>query len=166
MIPQKPGMVIAGAVILMVVLSAGCLGSAVQKPPVPCSVTLVPGQNLTINETQDNAIICAKPGSTFTLELNDSSQVGNQWIINASPGLQIGQEGMTYYFYDMNGKFLSTSNSPVPDTWAWAYIERGVDWWNVTMTNTGIQTINGSLQRYIQPEPRTLKTLNWTIVVS
>jgi hypothetical protein len=73
---------------------------------------------------------------------------------------------MTYYFYDMNGKFLSTSNSPVPDTWAWAYIERGVDWWNVTMTNTGIQTINGSLQRYIQPEPRTLKTLNWTIVVS
>ncbi|WP_157677616.1 hypothetical protein [Methanoregula boonei] len=78
MIPQKPGMVIAGAVILMVVLSAGCLGSAVQKPPVPCSVTLVPGQNLTINETQDNAIICAKPGSTFTLELNDSSQVGNQ----------------------------------------------------------------------------------------
>ncbi len=44
MIPQKSGMVIIGAVILMVVLAAGCLGSTVQKPMVPCSATLVPGQ--------------------------------------------------------------------------------------------------------------------------
>ena len=32
MIPQKSGMVIVGAVILMVVLSVGCLGSSGQNP--------------------------------------------------------------------------------------------------------------------------------------
>ena len=163
MITQKSGMVLVGAVILMVVVSAGCLGSTVQKPLVHCSITLASGQNLTINETQDGAVICAPLNSTFTLELNDSSMAGNRWIINASPGLQIGEEWMTYYWYSMNGTFLSTTNVPTGFGDDWGH---GVDRWNVTMTQTGVQTINGSFQHYITPEPYTFEMHNWTIVVS
>jgi predicted secreted protein len=138
----------------------------------PCSATLVPGQNMTINETQDNAEICAKPGSSLTIELTDASQTGFRWIINASPGLQITNEGLTYYWYYMNGTFLTTSDAPGrmpvmdnPPDMNQVY-GQGIDRWNVTMTQTGIQTINGNLQWYISPELRTLKTFNWTIVVS
>lgn len=132
----------------------------------PCSATLVPGQNMTINETQDNAEICAKPGSSLTLELTDFSTTGSKWIINASPGLQITDEGMTHYWYDGNGTLLfTTSGSPYPGR-SGAAEGQGIDRWNITMTQTGIQTINGNLQRYISPELGTLKTLNWTIVVS
>ena len=141
MIKQKSGLLMIGTVILIVFV-AGCLGPTGQTPTVenasvqpspslfptetatvqqnltvahvvvPCSATLGPGQNMTINETQDNAEICAKPGSSLTLELTDYSLLGQQWIMNASPGLQITDEGMTYYWYDMNGTFLSTSNVP------------------------------------------------------
>jgi predicted secreted protein len=165
MITQKPGLVMAGAVIFMVVLVAGCLGSTVQKPLVPCSAKLVPGQNMTINETQDSATICAQPGSSLTLELSDSSPAGNRWIINASPGLQISEEGMTWYWYAMNGTFLSTSNVPFSGGPGgdWGH---GVDRWNVTMTQTGVQTINATLQHYIVSPPDILETHNWTIVVS
>ena len=177
----------------MVVLAAGCLGSNGQNPnagnaPVhglaplvpgqnitvtqtpagdtvsaPCPATLVPGQNMTINETQDNAEICAKPGSSLTLELVDASRTGHQWIMNASPGLQITDEGVTFYRYYMNGTPLTEEEA---ETYNGPVMERGIDRWNVTMTHTGVQTINANLQFYITNEPRTDETLNWTIVVS
>jgi len=197
MIPQKLGGVAVGMVLLIVVLSVGCLGSDGQKPdlnnasvqpspslspvqtvtetvtiqqnltvaPVvgPCSATLVPGQNVTINETQDGTTICAKPGSSLTLELVDASRTGHQWIMNASPGLQITDEGVTLYHYYMNGTPLTEEAA---ETYNGPGMERGIDRWNVSMTNTGVQTINANLQFYITNEPRTEKTLNWTIVVS
>ncbi len=213
MIPQKSGMVIVGAVILMVVLSVGCLGSSGQNPnagnapvpgqttvteqtpnvnnasihsltssvpgqnlpvkptptvdigPVNYSALVVPGQNMTINETWNDATIYAKLDSNLTLELGDYSLLGDQWIINASPGLQITDEGMTYYWYALNGTLIDVTDVP-SSVVNGGYTGHGVDRWNVTMTNTGIQTINATLQRYIQPEPRILETHNWTVVVS
>jgi predicted secreted protein len=114
---------------------------------------------MTINETQNNAIICAKLNSTITIELTDASLLGERWIMNASPGLRITDEGTTFYWYYMNG-------TPVTDkTYMGSTKGHGIDRWNVTMTNTGIQTVNGTLQFYASNEPRNLKTLNWTIVV-
>lgn len=163
MITQKPGMVLVGAVILMVVVSAGCLGSTVQKPPVPCSITLAPGQNLTINETQDGATICAQPGSSLTLELTDAERVGDQWIINATPGLRITDEGITFYHYFINGTPLTEEDEK---TYNGPGMEQDIDRWNVSMTNTGVQKITANLQYYVTSEPRTVRSLNWTIVVS
>ena len=40
----------------------------------------------------DDATIYAKLDSNLTLELTDGSLAGDQWIINASPGLQISDE--------------------------------------------------------------------------
>jgi predicted secreted protein len=172
MIKQKSGLLMIGTVIL-IVLVAGCLGSNEQNPNVEnasvhCSASLVPGQNMTINETQNNATICAKLNRTFTLELSDASLLGDQWIMNASPGLQITDEGMTYYWYYMNGTLLTTSSMPGMNGSMYTGPVMGhcIDRWNVTMTNTGIQTINATLQFYATNEPRNLKTFNWTIVVS
>lgn len=165
MIMQKLGIMAVGTVILLVVLSAGCLGSTVQKPPVSCSVTLVPGQNMTINETQNNAVICAKPGSSLTLEVPDVGLTFREWIINVSPGLQITDEGLTYYWYAMNGTFLTTSNAPASDMYG-VYTGHGIHSWNVTMTQTGVQTITGILQPLPPGSTPPQKTLNWTIVVS
>lgn len=163
MITQKSGMVLVGAAILMVVVSAGCLGSTVQKPPVPCSATLVPGQNMTINETQDGAVICAPLNSTFTLELTDAERVGDQWIINATPGLRIADEGVTFYHYFINGTPLTEEEAK---TFNGQEMEQDIDRWNVSMTNTGVQTIKATLQYYVTSEPRTVRALNWTVVVS
>ncbi len=137
--------------------------------PVNYSALVVPGQNMTINETWNDATIYAKLDSNLTLELTDGSLAGDQWIINASPGLQISDESTTYYWYHMNGTLFAITNSGmvgnnVTDAGpGWGH---GVDRWQVTMTQTGIQTITAILQFYPTPEPRTLQTLNWTIVVS
>ena len=64
MINKKSGLVIVGAVILMMILVAGCLGSDTQNPKagagsIQCSESVGSGQNMIINETQSNATICA-----------------------------------------------------------------------------------------------------------
>jgi hypothetical protein len=67
---------ISTAIIPMVLLGAGCLGSGQQHPAssaeaVQCTESLLSGQNMRVNETQDGATICAPLNSTFTLELTD-----------------------------------------------------------------------------------------------
>ncbi len=122
---------------------------------------------MTINETQNNTEICAKLNSSLTLELTDGSLAGDQWIMNASPGIQISDEGMTYYWYAQNGTLIDITNRPGMNvTYMGSGMGHGVDRWRVTMIQTGLQTITATLQFYPTPEPRNLETLNWTFVVS
>jgi len=159
---------ISSVIILSVLLAMGCLSSEQQHPApgtvaAQCTESLMAGHSMTVNETQDGATICAKSNSTFTLELTDASRTGNQWIINASPGLHITDEGVTFYHYYMNGTPLTEEEAK---TYNGPRMELGLDRWNVSIINTGIQTINATLQYYITSEPRTERSLNWTVVVS
>jgi len=149
-----------GAVILMIVSSAGCLGSGAPKvdlSSVKCSESLVPGQNMTINETQNNATICAKLNSSMMIELPDPTRMGGEWTMTASPGLQLTDEGLIVQFFDVNGTSVQgPSNGPGIVTYTHA--------WNVTMTGTGVQTLKGDTQfpgRSSSPVP----AFNLTIVV-
>ncbi len=87
-----------------------------------------------INETQNNAVICAEMNSSFIIELTAGfSRLGGVWAIKASPGLQILDESSIWY--DDNG-------SPT----ARPGMGRGVDRWNFTINESGLQTIHADLQ--------------------
>jgi len=153
---QKPGIVISGAVILVIIIGAGCLGTNPHHPiadaaPVTCSESLVSGQNMIVNETQNNAAICASPNSSLTIRLIDSTRNGHKWTMTASPGLQIADHGLTW--------FKETGTSPT------SFIEHGYDEWLVTMNEPGIQTIQVSLHRLGEEMGNPLEMYNLTIVV-
>ena len=131
---------ISTAIILTVLLGAGCLGSGQQRPAssaeaVQCTESLLPGQNMTINETQDGATICAPLNSTFTLELTDASRVGAEWSVTASAGLCVSDERTTWI---LNNGTATT----VPG------LGQGTDIWTVTTTTSGVQSLAGD-----SPEP-------------
>lgn len=147
-------MLVMGAVLL----AAGCLGSDPQQPQldaasVKCSESLGSAQNMIINETQNNARICFKQNSSLTIELIDASRLGGEWSVTTSPGLQVSDEGVTWY---ENG---------IPTVVPGA--GRGIHKWNVTMVNTGIQTVNGVLQFQggNGPGPSNKQPFNLIIVV-
>jgi predicted secreted protein len=154
---QESGIVIiGGAIILLVILGGGCLGTDQQHPKagvasVKCSESLISGQNMTINETQNNATICAKLNSSLTIRLIDHSRTGWEWFVTASPGLEISDEGVTWY--DQVG---------IPPT---SLIEYGIHEWNVTMNDTGVQTIKAILRFPGIDRQRDESTFNLTIVV-
>ena len=121
-----------GGVILIVLLGAGCLGSDQQQPQldaasVKCSESLGSAQNMIINETQNNARICVKQNSSLTIELIDASRLGGEWSVTTSPGLQVSDEGVTWY---ENG---------IPTVVPGA--GRGIHKWNVSMNGSGLQKI-------------------------
>jgi predicted secreted protein len=137
-------------------MAAGCLGTNPHHPtadaaPVTCSASVVPGQNMIINETQNNATICANLNSSLTIKLADSTRNGNTWTMNASPGLLIADHGLTWF----REKGTPPSSS----------IEHGYDEWGVTMNETGIQTINANLRYPGEDMNSSLETDNLTIVV-
>ncbi|ABS55695.1 hypothetical protein Mboo_1177 [Methanoregula boonei 6A8] len=135
--PQKPGMVMAGIILFIILLVAGCLGSVQQTPTaVQCTESLLSGQTMSINATQNGAVICAKLNNSIRIELSDPSRMGGYWTMDASPGLQVIDEGIiTYYSY------LNRTPSQYPITSA--HIERYTHAWNVTVIGTGVQTISG-----------------------
>ena len=143
-------------VILMIALAAGCLGTSQRHPiadaaPITCSKALVSGQNMIVNETQNNATICASPNSSLTIRLADSTMSGTTWTMNASPGLQIADHGLTWF---------REKGSPPTSS-----IEHGYDEWLATMNEPGIQTIQVSLHRFDDEMGNPLETYNLTIVV-
>ena len=100
--------------------------------------------------------------ASLTLELVDGSRTGAQWIINSSPGLRITNEGVTLFHYAMNGTRLTDEEWKI---YRGPEMEQGIDRWNVSFTNTGIQTINATLQNYGMSEPHTEMSLNWTVII-
>ena len=58
----------SGVIIFLIILGAGCLtvdklNQTANVKPVKCLVSLEPGTNLLVNETQNNATICARMNS-------------------------------------------------------------------------------------------------------
>lgn len=169
MINKKSGLVIVGAVILMIILVAGCLGSDKQNPKagagsIQCSESVGSGQNMIINETQSNATICANLNSSLTIRLTDYTRTGLNWAITGTPGLKIIDDGVTLYWFDQNGTpmtALEASNYTGPG------MQTGENVWDVTMVNTGIQTMKGVLVFPGAPPgaPVNDRVFNLTIVV-
>jgi hypothetical protein len=129
-----------------------------------CSESLMPGQNMIINETQSNATICAKLNSSLSIMLGDYTRTGFNWAITGTPGLKITDEGFIFYWYYPNWTPMTTleaSNYTGPS------IQTSVNEWNVTMVNTGIQTMKGVLIFPGAPPsaPINDRVFNLTIVV-
>lgn len=152
---KKTGFILLG-VIFLVILGVGCLGRG-QQPGHPdtisvkCPVSLESGQNLIINETQNNATICAGLNSSILIRLPDVSRTGHTWIITESPGLRIYDEGVTWY--DEKG------TPPI------SLIEYGIHEWNVTTKETGVQSIKAILRFSGTENISTERTFNLTIIV-
>ncbi|MFA4860980.1 hypothetical protein [Methanoregula sp.] len=153
---KKTGYILLGVIILLAILGVGCLGPG-QQPGQPnsasvkCPVSLESGQNLIINETQNNATICAGLNSSILIRLPDVSRTGHTWIITGSPGLQIYDEGVTWY--DEKG------TPPI------SLIEYGIHEWNVTTKETGVQSIKAILRFSGTENMSTDRMFNMTIIV-
>ncbi|MGB7787223.1 hypothetical protein [Methanoregula sp.] len=146
----------SGMVIFLFILAGACLWTGQQHPktdtvPVTCSESLVSGQNMIVNETQNNATICAGRNVSVTIRLTDSTRNGHTWNMKASPGLMIADHGLTWF--RENG------------TQTTSFIEHGYDEWLVTTNEPGIQTIQVSLLRLGDEMNNPLETYNLTIVV-
>jgi len=105
-----------------------------------------------INETQNNATICANLNSSLLIQLKDASRTGREWSVTASPGLQITDNGVTWH--DEPGL------PPV------SLIEFGIHQWNVTMRGYGNQAINASLQFPGRESSGSRQRFDLTIVVT
>ena len=154
---KKSGVIILGAILLIVLLPVGCLGSGQQYPApsaeaVQCTESLLPGQNMKVNETQDGATICAPLNSTFTLELTDASRVGAEWSVTASAGFFVSDERTTWILD--NG-----TATTVPG------IGQGTDIWMATATNSGVQSLQTILQNPAARRTSPMQTFNLTVVV-
>lgn len=139
------------------ILLAGCLGfdqppAQPDIPSVQCSASPSPGQNLIINETWDNATICASLNSTIMVRLTDGSRTGHTWNMSGSPDLRISDEGITRY-----------QEPGIPPI---SFTEYGIHAWNVTMNSTGTQSVNGLLRFSGSEKVSTTRTFNVTIVVN
>jgi predicted secreted protein len=163
MITQKSGLVILGVILFIILLVAGCLGSDQQHPAnaaatVRCTETLVPGQNMTISDAQDNATICAKLNSSMRIELPDPTKTGGEWSMTASSGLQVTDEGLIVRYFNVSGTSLQV---PPGGEGLVTYTHA----WNVTMTGTGVQTIKGYTRFPAAGRPDPEEKFNLTVVV-
>ena len=145
-----------GFVILSIIIGSGCLWAGSQHPkadtaPVTCSESLASGQNMIVNETQNNAKICSGRNVSVTIRLTDSTRNGHTWNMKASPGLLIADHGLTWV----------RENGTLPTS----FIEHGYDEWLVTTNEPGIQTIQVSLHSLGEETENPLETYNLTIVV-
>jgi len=131
-IQQKMSLLLSGAVILIAVFGAGCLKSEknqTPEAPAQCSESLITGQNMAINETQNNTTICATMNSSVTMHLTDWSRTGGEWIVSATPGLRISDKGTIW-----NDEKGMPTNIPG--------LGKGIHTWEVTMNGMGVQKIH------------------------
>ena len=125
-------------VLLMIIISAGCIGFDQQKSnnisePVQCQIAASSEKIVTINETHSNSKVCAKPGSTITIQLKENSRTGYQWQMTASPGLEIVDEGVRWF-----------DENDLPTTIVGI---KAVHEWKISTKEPGIQTIKAILRR-------------------
>lgn len=138
-------MIILSAVIVFVfIISVGCTGfyrySALTMDTIePCPEGLMSGDGMILNETHNNATICLKNGSSFTLQLNERSRVGYSWIFSESPAFDREDNG--FFWFDEQGNTMSSRPGP----------GRELHEWRITAKQTGIQTLKGN-EKYFSGE--------------
>lgn len=153
---QKTGFILLGMLTLSAIPGAGCLGFSQQAAqpeitPLNCTVSLVPGQTLIINETQNNATICAGPNNSILIRLPDVSRTGHTWVMTGTPGLEISDEGVTLY-----------REKGIPPV---SMIEYGVHEWNVTTKATSVQSLKATIRFSGVESISSERTFNVTFVV-
>lgn len=125
-------------ILLMILITAGCVGFGDERfkdmpAPTQCQNTVDLGGNVTINETYNNSTICTNTDGTFTLQLNENSRTGYQWQLTASDGLQVIDEGVSWY----DEKGLPTRMPGI----------KGIHEWKIFVKESGVQKIFAILQR-------------------
>jgi predicted secreted protein len=138
-IRQKSGMMMISTILLMILITTGgCVGFGDERfkdmpAPTECQKTMDLKGNVTINETHNNATICTNAEGAFTLQLNENSRTGYQWQLTASNGLQVIDEGVSWY--DETG--LPTRMPGI----------KGIHEWKIFVKESGVQKIKAILQR-------------------
>ena len=132
------GSTIAFILILVSGISAACIspgddGFGDMPSPAECRKTIGSGDRMIVNETDNTSTICTSPDGPFSLQLNENSRTGFQWKISASSGLQVVDEGVSWY--DENG-----APTRMPGI-------RGIHQWTIFPKTPGIQRIRAVLQR-------------------
>lgn len=149
-------LLLSGAVILIAVFGAGCFMPEKNQTigaPAQCSESLVTGQNMVINETQNNATICATLNSSVTIRLTDWSRTGGEWIVSPTPGLRISDKGTIWY----DEKGMPTN---IPG------LGKGIHSWEVTMSSTGVQKIHAVLRFLGRENSDSEQSFTLTIITS
>ncbi len=106
-----------------------------------------------INETQNNATICASLNSSLLIQLRDASRTGREWIITSTPGLQISDEGAVWY----DEKGVPTN---IPG------LGKGIHSYIVSMKGNGVQKIKATLQFPGRESSGSEQKFDLTIVVT
>jgi predicted secreted protein len=101
--------------------------------PAECRENIDSRNRTVINETHNNSTICTSSDGPFSLQLNENSRTGFQWKITAGSGLQVVDEGVSWY--DENG-----APTRMPGI-------RGIHQWTIFPKTPGIQRIRAVLQR-------------------
>jgi predicted secreted protein len=135
---SKHGMIIAFIIALIWGISAACIapgddGFRDMPSPAECGENFDSGSRMIINETYNNSTVCTSADSPFSLRLNENGRTGFQWKITASSGLQVVDEGVSWY--DENG-----TPTRMPGIW-------GIHQWTIFPKTPGIQRIRAVLQR-------------------
>jgi predicted secreted protein len=137
-IHHESGLIRILAVFLVAVTVTGCLGinqdNQTYATPAHCTVYQESAQNVIINETWNNATICAGLNSSLTIGLKENSRTGNQWYMSATPGLQVSDTGVIWY--DEKG---------IPDPMKPGI--NGIHEWTITPEEPGLQKVKAILQR-------------------
>ena len=137
-IQQKSAMMMISTILLMILITAGCVGFGDEKfkdmpAPTECQKTVALEGNVTINETYNNSTLCTNAEGAFTLQLNENSRTGYQWQLTASNGLLVVDEGVSWY--DETG--LPTRMPGI----------KGIHEWKIFVKESGAQKIKAILQR-------------------
>jgi predicted secreted protein len=101
--------------------------------PAQCQIAVAPDEMVIINETYNNSTICTFADGAFTLQLNENSRTGYQWQLTASDGLQVIDEGVSWY----DEKGLPTRMPGI----------KGIHEWKIFVNESGVQKIFAILQR-------------------
>jgi len=99
-------------------------------PTSICMQLSMSSGSVIIDEQQNNSIVCLPNGSNFTLKLTDYSRLGVSWNLTMSPGLKVTN-------YDLH--WVNDKGDTVPAGTGY----QGWELWDITIMNSGNQTIYG-----------------------
>jgi inhibitor of cysteine peptidase len=143
-----------GIICLIIVLSAGCVGSGTVNPqvrtvsPTP-SGTAIPVGNLVVTDEQNNATVYMNKSSVITVKLPENPTTGYQWNLSTTTGLKIMDS--TYYPSDTTGKLAGSG---------------GIHVWDISTAASGEQKIQAVYVRSWEQPATNGTTFSMTVIVS
>ncbi|HII99492.1 MAG TPA: hypothetical protein HA272_09640 [Methanoregula sp.] len=157
-IQKKSKVILLAVSVCVFIISAGCIdfdrhSDQPMDTIATCSESLISGEDMILNETQNNTIVCLKNGSSFTLQLNERTRVGHAWNLSGSQSLEIRDNGISWF--DESGNKTSLRAGPGKE----------VHEWTITAQKIGVISLKG-YEKYFSGEiTGNEKVFNLTIVV-